>query len=177
MFTQVTNAEGQGDNSIQCHHTQPPGIFAQVLLAYASCQNHVKAPSMVGPTWTKVRFALGSDCLPALSQGTTSLLPHVSWTAYCLHAHDSMIWVIQGCISTLYLSMSPWGLFTTSYSVCLHGALYLMMDYYVYSWWRASKPASADVLQVSLQFLLPIATVLGSRYYGRWYNNIGRCGL
>ena len=123
MFTQVTNAEGQGDNSIQCHHTQPPGIFAQVLLAYASCQNHVKAPSMVGPTWTKVRFALGSDCLPALSQGTTSLLPHVSWTAYCLHAHDSMIWVIQGCISTLYLSMSPWGLFYVSYSVCQEAAL------------------------------------------------------
>ena len=46
--------------------------------------------------------------------------------------------------------MSPWGLFTTSYSICLHGALYLMMDYYVYDWRRVLKPASADALRVSL---------------------------
>ena len=25
---------------------------------------------MVGPTWMRVRFTLGSDCLPALFQGT-----------------------------------------------------------------------------------------------------------
>ena len=105
---------------------------------------------MVGPTWTRVRFTLGSDCLPALSQGTASLLPHVSWTAYCSHGHDSMIRMIQGCISTLRLSMSPWGLFPTAYPVCLHGTLYPMMDYYVYDWWRASRPASADALQASL---------------------------
>ena len=96
--------------------------------------NIVKAPPMVGPTWPRVRFALGLDCLPASSQGTALLLPRVSWTAYCSHVHDSMIQVIQGCISTSYLSMSPWGLFTTSYSVCLHGALYPMTDYYVYDW-------------------------------------------
>ena len=71
---------------------------------------------MVGPTWTRVRLTLGSDCLPALSQGTTSCLPCVPWTAYCSHAHDSMIRMVQGCISMLHLSMSPWGLFPTSYS-------------------------------------------------------------
>ena len=27
---------------------------------------------MVGPTWPRVRSTLGSDCLPALSQGTIS---------------------------------------------------------------------------------------------------------
>ena len=112
-------------------------------------EGSVKAPPMVGPTWTRVHLTLGSDCLPTLSQGTTLLLPHVSWTAYCLHACDSMIWVIQGCISTSHLSMSPWGLFITSYSVCLHGALYPMTDYYVYSWWRALRPASAEALWVS----------------------------
>ena len=111
-----------------------------------------EAPPMVGSTWTRVRFTLGSDCLPALSQGTTLPLPHVSWTAYCSHARDLMIWVIQGCISTSYLSMSPWGLFTTSYSLHLHGALYLMTDYYVYDWRRVLKPASADALWVSLRF-------------------------
>ena len=30
---------------------------------------------MVGPTWTRVRFILGLDCLPALFQGTILLLP------------------------------------------------------------------------------------------------------
>ena len=30
---------------------------------------------MVGPTWTRVRFILGSDCLLTLSQGTISPLP------------------------------------------------------------------------------------------------------
>ena len=94
----------------------------------------VKAPLMVGSTWTRVHLTLGLDCLPSLSQGTPLLLSHVSCYIYCLHAHDLMIWMIQGCISTLHLSMSPWGLLPTSYSVCLHGALYLMMDYYVYNW-------------------------------------------
>ena len=28
---------------------------------------------MVGPTWPRVRTSLGSDCLPALSQGTFSI--------------------------------------------------------------------------------------------------------
>ena len=107
---------------------------------------------MVGPTWTRVHLTLGSDCLPALFQGTALLLSRVSCTAYCLHARDSTIWAIQGCISTLYLSMSPWGLFPISYSIHLHGTLYLMMDYYSYDWWRVSRPASADALQVSLQF-------------------------
>ena len=29
-------------------------------------------PPMVGSTWPRVRSTLGSDCLPALSQGTAS---------------------------------------------------------------------------------------------------------
>ena len=70
----------------------------------------VKAPLMVGPTWTRVCLTLGSDYLPALFQGTALLLSCVSCYVCCLRAHDSMIQMIQGCISTLYLSMSPWGL-------------------------------------------------------------------
>ena len=118
----------------------------------ASNTHDVKAPSMVGPTWTRVCLTLGSDCLPTLFQETALPLSRVSWTAYCSHAHDSMIWVIQGCISTSHLSMSPWGLFHTSYSVGLHGTSYPMMDNYVYDWRRVLQPASADALQVSLQF-------------------------
>ena len=48
--------------------------------------------------------------------------------------------------------MSPWGLISITYSVHIHGILYLMMDYNTYDWWRVSRPASADALQVSLQF-------------------------
>ena len=33
----------------------------------------VTTPPMVGPTWPRVRFTLGSDCPPVLSQGTASL--------------------------------------------------------------------------------------------------------
>ena len=105
---------------------------------------------MVGPTWTRVHSALGSDCLPVLSQGTASLLPHVFRFSYCSHVHDLMIWMIQGCISTSHLVMSPWGLLFTPYSICLHGALYPMMNYCTYDWWRVLMPASADALQVSL---------------------------
>ena len=134
-----------------------PPTLGGVLLGPQSCtwsrwQLFVKAPPMVGPTWTRVRFTLGSDCLPTLSQGTALPWPHVSWSVYCSHARDSMIRVIQGCTSTSYSSMSPWGLFTTSYSVCLHGILYPMTDCYVYDWRRALKPASADALRVSLWF-------------------------
>ena len=78
----------------------------------------VRAPLMVGPTWTRVRLKLGSDCLPALSQGTALLLSRTSWSAYCSHVHDSMIWMIQGCISTLHLSMSPLGA-VSSFLFCL----------------------------------------------------------
>ena len=104
---------------------------------------------MVGPTWTRVCLTLGLDCLPALFQGTALPLSCVSWTVYCSHAHDSMIQVIQGCISTSQLSMSPWGQFHTSYSVRLHGTLYPMTDYYAYDWRRVLRPASADALQAS----------------------------
>ena len=107
---------------------------------------------MVGPTWTRVYFALGSDCLPALSQGTASLLPRVFLLAYCSHAHDLMVQMIQGCISMSHSVMSPWGLLSTPYSVHLHGTLYPMTDYCTYDWWRVSMPVSADALQASLRF-------------------------
>ena len=42
----------------------------------------VKAPPMVGPTWTRVRLTLGSDCFPALFQGTALSLPRALGTVY-----------------------------------------------------------------------------------------------
>ena len=46
----------------------------------------VKAPPMVGPTWTRVRFTLGSDYLPTLVQGTGLPLLPLSML-YSLFAH------------------------------------------------------------------------------------------
>ena len=70
----------------------------------------VTTPPMVGPTWPRVRSILGSDCLPALSQGTALLCLDCGLISHCLHcyrAHPmSRDW---GCISTSlsYLSMRP----------------------------------------------------------------------
>ena len=47
--------------------------------AYAIATKDVKAPPMVGPTWTRVHFALGLDYSLSLFQGTA--LPH-----FLLHA-------------------------------------------------------------------------------------------
>ena len=61
----------------------------------------VKAPPMVGPTWTRVRLTLGSDCSPLLFQGTALLLPSTLCLIHCslMHVRCQMI---QGCTS-----MSP----------------------------------------------------------------------
>ena len=48
----------------------------ETLIANAS----VKAPPMVGPTWTRVRLTLGSDCFPTLFQGTALSLPQSQFT-------------------------------------------------------------------------------------------------
>ena len=56
-------------------------------------------PPILGPTWPRVRSTLGSDCLPALSQGTASLRLAYGLTSYCLHcyrAHPmSRDWVLR----------------------------------------------------------------------------------
>ena len=66
----------------------------------------VTTPPMVGPTWTRVRSTLGSDCLPALSQGTASFRLDCGLTIRYLHCRRaypmSRDW---GCTST-YLSSS-----------------------------------------------------------------------
>ena len=66
-------------------HDMAPNSMHQLALAVSfydgcGCYAHdllvstgdVTTPPMVGPTWPRVRSALGSDCLPTLSQGTAS---------------------------------------------------------------------------------------------------------
>ena len=139
---------------LDCGSFHPCGCSSLIIVPSTAefKSDNVKAPPMAGPTWTRVRFTLGLDCLPTLSQRTASLLPCVFGFAYCPHAHDSMIRMIQGCISMSHSVMSPWGLLFTPYSVCLHGTLYPMTDYCIYDWWRVPMPASADALQASLRF-------------------------
>ena len=46
----------------------------------------VTTPPMVGPTWPRVRSTLGSDCLPALSQGIASFRLAYGLTAFVVTA-------------------------------------------------------------------------------------------
>ena len=66
---------------------------------------HVKAPPMVGPTWTRVRFILGSDCLPALFQGTICLSLSL-YASFVVCVRMFNVWCLWswGCTSTSYLS-------------------------------------------------------------------------
>ena len=59
----------------------------------------VKAPPMVGLTWTRVHLTLGLDCFPMLLQGTALLLLPLHASFICLLAHVRCP-MIQGCTST-----------------------------------------------------------------------------
>ena len=143
-------------------------------------------PPMVGPTWPRVHSTLGSDCLPALSQGTALLRLDCGLTArylHCCRAYPmSRDW---GCISTYCLS---------SYApVLVYAALGAIPTVTCTStpmvvcipWWTlpyafdidSSPPMPADVPWGFHTIPLLTATVLGSRYFSDWYDNIGRCGL
>ena len=59
---------------------------------------------MVGPTWTRVRLTLGSDCLPVIVPG--DYLASLSYSMLrCLLVHVQCL-MIQGCTSTP-LSLFP----------------------------------------------------------------------
>ena len=107
-----------GDYLASSSHSMLPSLFAcacsmsdvrdlgVVLVRLTYCHD----PPMVGPTWPRVRSALGSDCLPALSQGTALLHLDCGLTLrylHCYRAHPmSHDW---GCTSMSfpYLSMRP----------------------------------------------------------------------
>ena len=77
---------------------------------------------MVGPTWTRVRLTLGSDCLPTLSQGTISLLPSLCARA-CSMSDVRDLGVVLVCLTYLVI-------------MCVgarsHGILYPMMGCVLY---------------------------------------------
>ena len=62
-------------------------------------------------------------------------------------------------------------------SVRFRGSLYPMTDFTLRVWYGLFTPMSADVPWGFFMIPLLIATVLGSRYFSDWYDNIGRCGL
>ena len=84
---------------------------------------------MVGPTWTRVRFILGSDCLPALFQG--SILPLPSLFACTCSMSDvrdlGVVLVRLICLMIMCVGAR------------LHGILYPMMGCVLYLdgllWW------------------------------------------
>ena len=92
----------------------------------------VKAPPMVGPTWTRVRLTLGSNCSPSLFQGTALLcLPLYAFLIDCLHMFN-VRWYRVVLVCCLYCSLSVCAPLRAMYLdhlyVHLHGSLYPMMD-------------------------------------------------
>ena len=77
---------------------------------------------MVGPTWTRVCFTLGSDCLPALFQGTVLPLP-------LLFAHACLMSDVRdlGVVSVRLIC-----LVIMCMGICLHGTLYPMTGCVLY---------------------------------------------
>ena len=67
----------RSDNTIlfKIHKSPEPGDHTRNHNQVQLNAIAVKAPPMVGPTWTRVRLTLGSDCFPALFQGTALSLP------------------------------------------------------------------------------------------------------
>ena len=136
----------------------------------------VKAPLMVGPTWTRVRLTLGSDYLPALFQGTALLcLVFLVMFVVCVHmirrsrwyrvvlVHCICLWAPGGCCYFL-LCLLAWCLVSHDRLLCL----------------RLVENVEACICWCSAGFptiLLLTVTVLGLWYFGYWYINIGWCGL
>ena len=92
-------------------------------------------PPMVGPTWPRVRSALGSDCLPALSQGTALLRLDCGLTTFivtvrirCLVIGVVLVRVVNHSKSLSRLC-GPGGYTCTHMSIHFHGSLYPMMDF------------------------------------------------
>ena len=97
-----------------------------------NCSTSVKAPPMVGPTWTRVCLTLGSDCSPLLSQGTALLLfptrcfivcsrmSDVQWYRVVLVHHLLHSWFMYAPLRVMLLD---------HVYIHLHGSLYPMMDY------------------------------------------------
>ena len=86
-------------------------------------------PPMVGPTWLRVRSTLGSDCLPALSQGTALLRLDCGLTTFIVTARIRclVIGVVLVCHFFTCLC-GPVGYAFDHMYVRFHGSLYPMMD-------------------------------------------------
>ena len=86
---------------------------------------------MVGSTWPRVRSTLGSDCLPALSQGTALLRLVVDLLFVILtvaaHIRCLVIGFVLVCRLPICLCGPEGNTFDHMY-VHFHGSLYPMMD-------------------------------------------------
>ena len=95
----------------------------------------VTTPPMVGPTWPRVRSTLGSDCLPALSQGTASPRLAYGLTDFIVTARIRCLVIGVVLVRLIDRSMflprlcGPEGYTYTHLSVRFHGSLYPMTDF------------------------------------------------
>ena len=88
-------------------------------------------PPMVGFTWPRVRSTLGSDCFPALSQGTALLCLVVDLLIAIFIVTTHIRCLVIGVVLVRRLSVylcGPGGYTYDHMYVHSHGSLYLMMD-------------------------------------------------
>ena len=91
----------------------------------------VMTPPVVGSTWLRVHSTLGSDCLPALSQGTISPylfmdLLIVIFFLLCVHVRCPM----SGDLGVVLVRFIPLPIMRVG--VRFHGTLYPMMGCVLY---------------------------------------------
>ena len=172
----------------QIHVLSPvqPSTGEQQLAAWAELLHIspnsliVKAPPMVGPTWTRVCFTLGPDFSPSLFQGT-ALLCFLPYAFLIDHLHMSDVrWyrvVLVRCLLCSRFVYAPLrAMFLDQVYIHLHGSWYPMMDYTS----RVYYGLFPHVCWCSMGFPtipLLLVAVLGSQYFSYWYDNTGQCGL
>ena len=134
----------------------------------------VKAPPMVGPTWTRVHLTLGLNCFPMLFQGTALLL-FLNYI-HCLHVD---VWCSGWYRVVLVCRIHLWAPGAVTHLLyCLLAWHLVSHDGLIHLWLLENVEACICWCSAGfLMILLLLVTVLGSRYFGYWYDNIGRCGL
>ena len=89
------------------------------------------APPMVGPTWPRVRSSLGSDCLPALSQGPLSIYLFTDlFDRYLGFLHAHVRCPMSGDLGVVLVRFIC--LLLMRVGACFHGTLYPMTGCVLY---------------------------------------------
>ena len=96
LFLEDTTLEEPHPACYELRRVQLHNVCQRCSVGQRGFSGSVKAPPMVGPTWTRVRLTLGLDYLPTLFQGTALPLLLAPCLLHCPLAHVRCQ-MIQGC--------------------------------------------------------------------------------